>query len=1578
MPTYLDFNSTKGLRNLLLSKTINRPNGPQTFSENNYEYKNQSDFPNIDLPDVDHDREERLDIHRKTNTFKPLEYLVIEEFDVLPRKANLALYWDGTPYFNAGTHNLVSIFSNENYETESELFKLSASYIKNDPNGPIQARIKQNLESSTIGRFRLIDALNGNTATAINIITGREPLIESNNKITVAKTAIGKGIDFLQTVSGTELPFSEIPGDYLSNPRNPINQRPEANTEFGRIIQDTTGALGSLIGINRRPKLDRKPSDLMIEYLGDGQKNVLFDLLSYSRYAPNYTTTARSQNSSKLFNVVDQFSQGVNTLIGNEAPRGIAYIGDDRGEDVKYAMNDFNDRAVRSSYYLSLMFDPIQTTLFERTKNLTENGDISGKLTWISRNSKNVLGIKNNEWGTQSYTILDSLSSNYSFRSDSILGVTQELLDMMPSDGGTARSHVANVIDQTSRIFREGTKLLSRGSAIKFVNEYGNETGAEFCRVWTKDRAYLNYSDTMRRTGTLRKYDDSVLSTPWNLNIAPMSNGSRDFSSSTNIDDKELNAKKYMFSIENLAWKASTTPGFTYNDLPVCERGPNGGRVMWFPPYELKFSEQNNARWETNDILGRPEPIYTYKNTERSGQVSFKVVVDHPSILNLLVREFFKDMSDDESENYINAFFAGCEEIDFYDLINRYPIIDSNDANIVMKYLNSGTDTDIINNSLPEKIDIVEDEPVITESQTDEFKTVLYFPNDIPVTTSVNEITSLISYSEIFQSSFNSDDYIDRSLSNLETVLNEIFTTDLRDTISDRFVLTGKREQPTVDEKNDFIAEQKRQLEVIFDTNIFNYGEFTEKIKSLKDKIVNEKTNKIKITIASSTSAVSDNDYNINLSIRRTHSIIKDVLNALKGTPDAIDDKFSTLSLQPSSNGKIDINLTYSYKELGYDYFNGEVEIKAINYGENSFFNGTDCSQDKFKYKSTIGTLITSLTVTSPLSFGCRRSEFKIESFSTDDTVKNDLLTKDALSSKSPLSTVDETINKRPNTASKRELLNPMKKIITKTLSECYYFKKLEESDPVVFSSLKEKLKYFHPGFHSTTPEGLNSRLTFLQQCVRAGDTISVKGETDINQINARNTSFGPPPICVLRIGDFYNTKVVIRDLNITFDDATWDLNPEGIGVQPMIANVTLQLAFIGGQGLREPVSRLQNALSSNFYANTEMYDERSINTISDSTISNIEKSLLTKEFLDEIQKSQPKLREEEKFEDGNTKINGPYIGNIDGNSASFGILINDLYSSTNNYFSLYEKMYNNIVMEYGYELSSILLHPNYRTVTEFDLKTTPSTNTTIHFVGEYTLGDNLSKFIVVLKNEILKNIDNVNMIELLGLNKLIKVNLQNKTNRYITPIVKTIINEKLDSLISKIDVNFIAERNKILNTLDKFNFIIENEYNAKIDGEIVTKGNMSGFTYDLLYDEYSPLINKFNNYSALTNGDLNPTSINFYNPQLTYQQLKDIVSILIKDGVSKIVSILTNDKTLYDLNLINKIKNKLDKFVENDIRVKDFNFKEIKRKNNKIVSFLITEESLTDVDVIDDLKLLNDTKPRKIINNKLNNFVVI
>ena len=107
--------------------------------------------------------------------------------------------------------------------------------------------------------------------------------------------------------------------------------------------------------------------------------------------------------------------------------------------------------------------------------------------------------------------------------------------------------------------------------------------------------------------------------------------------------------------------------------------------------------------------------------------------------------------------------------------------------------------------------------------------------------------------------------------------------------------------------------------------------------------------------------------------------------------------------------------------------------------------------------------------------------------------------------------------------------------------------------------NLKQQLDFFHPSFHSITPEGFNSRLTFLLQCTRQGPSIQKTADSPSNM------AFGTPPVCVLKIGDFYHTKVVIDSVNISYDDNLWDLNPDGIGIQPMIATVDLNMKMVGG-----------------------------------------------------------------------------------------------------------------------------------------------------------------------------------------------------------------------------------------------------------------------------------------------------------------------------------------------------------------------------------------------------------------------------
>jgi hypothetical protein len=152
--------------------------------------------------------------------------------------------------------------------------------------------------------------------------------------------------------------------------------------------------------------------------------------------------------------------------------------------------------------------------------------------------------------------------------------------------------------------------------------------------------------------------------------------------------------------------------------------------------------------------------------------------------------------------------------------------------------------------------------------------------------------------------------------------------------------------------------------------------------------------------------------------------------------------------------------------------------------------------------------------------------------------------------------------------------------------NRCSYFEVLTTKTPFFIPKMREKLKFFHPAFHSQTPEDLNERLNFLQQCLRPGAPLS--GSTV-----GLNTTYGRPPVCIIRLGDFFYSKVIIENIDFRYgqESITWDLNPEGIGIQPMIVDVSMRIKIIGGQSLSGPISILQNALESNYYANTEVYD---------------------------------------------------------------------------------------------------------------------------------------------------------------------------------------------------------------------------------------------------------------------------------------------------------------------------------------------------------------------------------------------------
>ena len=189
-----------------------------------------------------------------------------------------------------------------------------------------------------------------------------------------------------------------------------------------------------------------------------------------------------------------------------------------------------------------------------------------------------------------------------------------------------------------------------------------------------------------------------------------------------------------------------------------------------------------------------------------------------------------------------------------------------------------------------------------------------------------------------------------------------------------------------------------------------------------------------------------------------------------------------------------------------------------------------------------------------------------------------------------------------PKSVTKNELTQTTEENVNNTYTydnEYLYFKEVAKDDYFI-KNVVNRIRHFDPAYHSITPEGFNARLTFLHQCTRQGPTNSVSGgyvnsESKNYLKYAGNLSFGRAPYCILRIGDFFNTKILIDSISIDYDNGggtQWDLNPEGAGVQPMLANVNVNFKFVGGQDISGPIERLQNAVTSNYYANASIYDK--------------------------------------------------------------------------------------------------------------------------------------------------------------------------------------------------------------------------------------------------------------------------------------------------------------------------------------------------------------------------------------------------
>ena len=79
--------------------------------------------------------------------------------------------------------------------------------------------------------------------------------------------------------------------------------------------------------------------------------------------------------------------------------------------------------------------------------------------------------------------------------------------------------------------------------------------------------------------------------------------------------------------------------------------------------------ESTNVNWSRNSFIGRGEDVYTYVNTQRTGNLSFLMVVDHPSIIDYAT---WNTNAPQPSETDMLRFFAGCDDGDGSDSLTAY------------------------------------------------------------------------------------------------------------------------------------------------------------------------------------------------------------------------------------------------------------------------------------------------------------------------------------------------------------------------------------------------------------------------------------------------------------------------------------------------------------------------------------------------------------------------------------------------------------------------------------------------------------------------------------------------------------------------------------------------------------------------------------------------------------------------------------------------------------------------------------------------------------------------------------------
>ena len=888
-----------------------------------------------------------------------------------------------------------------------------------------------------------------------------------------------------------------------------------------------------------------------------------------------------------------------------------------------------------------------------------------------------------------------------------------------------------DIDDQTQTAISRRVGLSRGRNLLSLDSDESKGYDNPYCRVWTFHHQYSTYQDTIRpftdqgqdwlansryswkhfrakhriptslsEDGTLNYDDNNFVFGSQRLDEKGVMDQKTGLINITPVRDKDtdrsiVDIKNCMFSIENLAWKGAYRRNVNFDEFGLSEdqMGPFGGRIMWFPPYNLKFDENITPNWSETQFIGRGEKIYTYTDTERSGRLSFTLLIDHPAILDYWTRSTEIDSTGDvddigSKEQQLLRFFAGCDILSARALnpktkiierekkivsADTVPVLEGKGQKITffvffpynysgvddmgmeqtqyvnaIEYILNGIGTSVTKTGTTGETDVAthlsknwiynsnpvggyeihsnygisivtsggsgstvvyinEQSEQVSTSDGSGYLPVMRIQGNVQVSKEVNskggsgtkkrkdrkkpehktETVTEKRYKWWFR--------VDKSLRDVDTAPDNFLDKTSYGLNSKGFwdVMASSAMKDEKDTEVVSFADYAQAVNSSFDSQKNVTTE--DGVKKIKELIEQHNIIGIRICGSAGSNEGSSDATRTTIGKNRAKAIEAWIRGMYRKYPTKLpeggweltnevqscsDKDASSKSAKLARYAKVDIifdtessaPVQETYTETNTNVSEGASGASSGNETENQVV-GTSISGGE------VSTNITMTAIDRELAKRNMSSDV-LASLSSDNGAFSEVVTDNA---------VVTAAMGRQNSE-----ITAVEDNICRYDMESKFFTLLEEKDSTMYHKISDKIKFFNPAFHSITPEGFNARLTFLHQCTRQGPTIGATDNLGIRTAN--NLAFGRPPVCVLRIGDFFYTKIIIDSLAINYETnggLQWDLNQEGIGVMPSMAEVSLNFKFIGGSDLAGPIARLQNATSFNFYANTGVYDNR-------------------------------------------------------------------------------------------------------------------------------------------------------------------------------------------------------------------------------------------------------------------------------------------------------------------------------------------------------------------------------------------------